>query len=227
MLPPIVSLLLLAFAVSLDGFGVGVMYGLRKIRIPLLSIAIIAMCSGLIIFGSMQIGAVLLRFISPVIARDIGALILIGMGIWSLLQMYFQKSDEPSAAASSEETPPAQKEDLSKQTVLYIELKRMGIIIQILRKPSAADLDRSGNISASEAMLLGIALSLDAFGAGIGAALIGYNPMLTASLIALASGAFIYLGLRVGFIFAGRPWIRRISFLPGCILMIMGLVKMM
>jgi putative Mn2+ efflux pump MntP len=43
---PVISLLILAFAVSLDGFGVGVMYGLRKIRIPLVSIGIISLWSG-------------------------------------------------------------------------------------------------------------------------------------------------------------------------------------
>ncbi|WP_372636321.1 manganese efflux pump, partial [Cohnella sp.] len=47
-----VSLLLLALAVSLDGFGVGVTYGLRGIRVPWVSIAIIAACSGLMLFIS-------------------------------------------------------------------------------------------------------------------------------------------------------------------------------
>ena len=63
---PVVSLLILAFAVSLDGFGVGVMYGLRKIRIPLLSIGIISLWSGIIIYSSMQIGVLMSSFMSPV-----------------------------------------------------------------------------------------------------------------------------------------------------------------
>ena len=55
------SLILLAFAVSLDGFGVGVTYGLRRIRIPVLSVVIIALCSGIVVWVSMQIGTLLTR----------------------------------------------------------------------------------------------------------------------------------------------------------------------
>ena len=76
------------------------------------------------------------------------------------------------------------------QHVLMIELKRIGIVIQILRTPQMADVDRSGIISASEALLLGIALSLDSFGAGLGAAMIGFSPLLTALVISTASGVF-------------------------------------
>ncbi|ANE49096.1 membrane protein [Paenibacillus swuensis] len=222
---PILSLALLALAVSMDGFGVGVMYGLRKIRIPLLSIIIISVCSGLIIFISMQVGVLVLQWITPMTAEVVGASILLGLGVWSLIQMSMQKTDDIQPAAGP--PTPAGDVDAEKQTVLHVELKRLGIIIQILRKPSVADIDRSGNISASEATLLGIALSLDALGAGIGAALVGFHPIITSGLIALASGTFIYCGLRVGFIFSDAAWIRRISFIPGCILILMGLLKLM
>ena len=111
--------------------------------------------------------------------------------------------------------------------ILNIELKRFGLVIQILRTPSMADVDRSGNISASEATLLGLALSLDAFGAGIGAALLGFVPLLTASVIALASGTFIATGLRVGFRYAEMNWMKKLSMLPGCVLIAMGIMKML
>jgi putative sporulation protein YtaF len=74
---------------------------------------------------------------------------------------------------------------------------------------------------------LGLALSLDAFGAGIGAALIGFAPLLTAFSIALSSGMFIAVGLQVGFKYADLAWIRRLSVLPGCILILMGIMKLM
>jgi len=236
---PVIALLILAFAVSLDGFGVGVMYGLRKIRIPLLSIGIISLWSGIIIFASMQIGVLMSSFMSPVVAKRIGALILIGIGIWALVQMKQQKGQEsPAQDASSDlETGGVvqvagesvlQTMDTLQRTkeILSIELKRFGLVIQILRTPSIADVDRSGNISASEATLLGLALSLDAFGAGIGAALIGFKPLLTASVIALASGTFIAIGLRIGFRYAEMSWMKKLSILPGCVLILMGIMKM-
>lgn len=88
-------------------------------------------------------------------------------------------------------------------------------------------MDKSGNISASEATLLGLALSLDAFGAGIGAALIGFVPLLTASVISISSGSFIALGLRIGFRYAEMTWMKKLSILPGCVLILMGLLKML
>ncbi|NEW07669.1 sporulation membrane protein YtaF [Paenibacillus sp. SYP-B3998] len=238
---PVISLLILAFAVSLDGFGVGVMYGLRKIRIPLLSIGIISLWSGIIIFSSMQIGVLMSSFMSPLVAQRIGALILIGIGIWALMQMRqhkVQEAHEPAESLSlqgdsvhvrSTGEPVGQTLDTLQRTkeILNIELKRFGLVIQILRTPSIADVDRSGNISASEATLLGLALSLDAFGAGIGAALIGFVPFLTASVIALSSGIFIAIGLRIGFRYAEMSWMKKLSVLPGCVLIVMGIMKML
>lgn len=237
---PVVSLLILAFAVSLDGFGVGVMYGLRKIRIPFLSIGIISLWSGIIIYSSMQIGVLMSSFMSPMFSKRIGALILIGIGIWALSQLRQQKSHDPQESARSAEdqislssVPPSGHEPATLDTlqrtkeILNIELKRFGLVIQILRTPSIADVDKSGNISASEATLLGLALSLDAFGAGIGAALIGFVPLLTASVISISSGSFIALGLRIGFRYAEMTWMKKLSILPGCVLILMGLLKLL
>lgn len=113
------------------------------------------------------------------------------------------------------------------KAIWYIELKRLGLVIQILRTPSIADVDRSGIISAYEAVLLGAALSLDAFGAGIGAALLGFTPWLTAAVIALASGTFLGLGLQIGFRYAELKWIRKLSVLPGFLLIFMGIMKLL
>ncbi len=226
---PVISLFLLALAVSLDGFGVGVMYGLRKIRIPLPSIGIISLLSGIIILASMQIGVLMSSLLSPSVAKRTGAAILIAIGIWALYQMLFPKDQEADESDQSNREAQHVATDALQKTkeLLCIELKRFGLVIQILRTPVIADVDRSGNISASEATLLGLALSLDAFGAGIGAALIGFTPILTASVIAIASGMFIAIGLRIGFRYAEMEWIRKLSFLPGCMLIVMGIIKLM
>jgi len=224
----LLSLLLLSMAVSLDGFGVGITYGLRKIRIPVVSVLIISVCSGLIILLSMMVGVALSSWLSPRGASALGAVILIGIGGWALirfLQNRQKDNEEPSAGAPEAEAQPSPP--IQKRALITLELRRMGIIIQILRTPSAADVDRSGIITTGEAFLLGIALSLDAFGAGIGAALVGYSPVITAVLIATTSGIFLWLGMRVGFLVAGMQWVRRLSILPGIILIIMGIMKLL
>ena len=49
------SLILLAFTLSLDSCSVGLTYGLRSVRIPLRSIIIIGMCSAAVMLVSMGI----------------------------------------------------------------------------------------------------------------------------------------------------------------------------
>ncbi|UPK45861.1 manganese efflux pump [Paenibacillus pabuli] len=263
MLHHFISLLALALALSLDGFGVGITYGLRRTKIPLLSIVVISICSGLVIALSMQVGVLLSHVVSPDVASIVGAVILIGIGAWSLLQLIRKRgkeqqetdngvSDRTVAAEGSESGPilsgtQASHEAQSKgrnqvlalelepsasggsleRMVFTLELRKLGVVIQILRSPSKADMDNSGSISVQEAMWLGIALSLDAFGAGLGAALLGFPTLWTALVIALFSGAFLSLGMKVGLRFAALRWMKRLSVLPALLLMIMGIMKLL
>jgi putative sporulation protein YtaF len=232
MIVHLLPLLLLAFAVSLDGFGVGVTYGLRQIRIPVISVIIIAICSGCVIWLSMLAGNWITTFLSPAIARFLGAFILIGIGCWALAQLYLsrkergehERHDRKDDDRLSMRSPVG---DEALATLINIELKRFGLVIQILRTPQAADVDRSGTISSSEAVLLGLALSLDALGAGLGAAMLGFSPLLTAVFIALASGFFLLTGMRVGMRFASLSGVRAFSVLPGLILIVMGITRLL
>ncbi len=85
---PLLSLILLAFTLSLDSCSVGLTYGLRSVRIPLRSIIIIGMCSAAVMLVSMGIGHMIAKVFSPVIATRIGGLVLIGIGIWVLYQFF-------------------------------------------------------------------------------------------------------------------------------------------
>lgn len=260
MFGPLFSLVLLAFALSLDSFGVGITYGLRKMKIPLLSILIISLCSGVVICISMQVGVLLSQVVSPDAASVIGAVILVLMGCWSLVQMLIQKekSREEEAAlsgsgqrqslAEAEQVPGAGEgaaweglagegdrntdgveppEEPVKAAVFSLELRRLGIVVQILRTPSSADMDASGSISPMEAMVLGIALSLDAFGAGLGAALLGYNPVWTSLAITIFSGSFLVLGMKTGFRLSGSYWMKHAAALPALMLIVMGIMKLL
>nr|WP_246318286.1 MntP/YtaF family protein [Paenibacillus taichungensis] len=252
-----ISLLALALALSLDGFGVGITYGLRRTKIPLLSIVVISICSGLVIALSMQVGVLLSHVVSPDVASIVGAVILIGIGAWSLLQLIRKRGKEQletdngvgegtgagtirsSTQASPEAQPKGRNQVLAlelepsasggslERMVFTLELRKLGVVIQILRSPSKADMDNSGSISVQEAMWLGIALSLDAFGAGLGAALLGFPTLWTALVIALFSGAFLSLGMKVGLRFAALRWMRRLSVLPALLLMFMGIMKLL
>lgn len=223
-MPHVISLIILALAVSLDGFGVGLMYGFRRIKIPLLSVFIISICSGIVMFIAMLAGDQLAYFLSIEVAETLGSVILIGLGTWAIFNMLFKRDD-----AACEVNVPAEPPHIpsTSRRLLHIEISKLGLVIDVLKRPATADMDRSGNISAVEAILLGSALSLDAFGAGIGAAFIQLSPWTTPLLVSMISGAFLLLGLRYGASYAETSWMRRMSLLPGILLILIGIIKLL
>ncbi|WP_153127469.1 sporulation membrane protein YtaF [Peribacillus tepidiphilus] len=204
------SLFALTFAVSLDSFNVGLTYGLRKIKIPFKSIAVIACCSALSLLLSMGVGQAISGILTPEGSERTGGIILIVLGIWIILQFF----------------KPEKHEELPEEKIIFnLEIKSLGVAINILRKPLTADFDKSGTINGIEAFVLGFALSLDAFGAGIGAAMLNFSPWLLAFSIAIMSSLFIVMGLSCGKRLSANEWMNKISFLPGIILIIIGLWK--
>src|SRR5690625_3152203 len=92
------NLISIVIAVSLDGFGVGVSYGMRKIRMPLAPIVIIMICSGTIVVLAMTIGNYISQFLSPQITHIIGSILLILIGCFvltSIIRMRI-RNDVPS-----------------------------------------------------------------------------------------------------------------------------------
>jgi len=211
----ITALVILAFAVSLDSFSVGFTYGLRKMKIPLVSIVIIACMSAGTILLSMLIGGLISQLLSPVFAERLGGILLIGLGLWVMFQT-IRSSDE------SEEMVHEEKEE---KVIATIEIKYFGIAINVLKKPLDVDIDRSGTIMGLEAFLLGFALSFDAFGAGLGAAMLGYPPLALALCIGLMSSLFISVGMTFGRKLSYINWVNKLAFLPGILLIFIGVLK--
>ena len=206
-----ISLLLLAFAVSLDSFSVGFTYGLRNMKIPIKSIAVIATCSAVVLMAAMMIGHLIESFFSPDMAGKLGGAVLIIIGGWILYQFFREDKTELLC---------------HEKIILNFEIKSLGIVINILRKPMTADFDRSGTINGIEAVMLGLALSLDAFGAGIGAAMLGFSPGYLALTAAFMSSIFVFAGMKMGSYFSGSGWMQRFSFIPGILLIIIGVLKL-
>ncbi|WP_026569736.1 MULTISPECIES: sporulation membrane protein YtaF [Sediminibacillus] len=202
------TFVLLAFAVSLDSFMVGFTYGLRKMAIRSRTILLIAFITAVVFYLSMLIGTVIASFLEPSVAEMIGGTVLILIGIWVVYQFF--------------RTDNTQRE---QPIVLKFEIKSLGIVIEILKKPMAADFDKSGNITGIEALLLGLALSVDSFGAGIGAAMLGFAPLLAAGGIGATTGIFLAGGLKSGYLFSYWRWLQRLTFLPGLILIVIGIIK--
>ncbi|HLR68296.1 sporulation membrane protein YtaF [Virgibacillus alimentarius] len=198
------GLLFLVIAVSVDGFSVGVTYGMRNIRVPFFALSIIMICSGIVVSLSMTVGSILGSVISPHLADNIGGIILILLGCFSFLNIIRSKKESNPTESIPEAT------------------KKLHHFKTVLKTPDKADIDKSGTISAGEALILGAALALDAFGAGIAAAIIGYSPFLTSIFIALMSGAFLFCGLKIGMILSKNKAMQKMTFIPPLLLILIG-----
>ena len=214
--------LLMAVALSLDGLGVGLAYGLRRIRLPLSSLIVIALCTVFAMGISMLLGSWVTLWLRFIPARSLGALILLGLGFFQLARAIWNRNQEtfpeavPAIAVVFPKTIP--------EPVFKFQLNFLGLVIQVLKTPHIADVDGSGGISLRESLLLGSALAMDAFASGIGAAMAG----MTLSVIGIVALTQIMM-LRIGQQMAGKipeNWTAKAEYLPGAVLILVGLGKL-
>jgi putative sporulation protein YtaF len=195
------SSFLLAAAVSIDGLGAGFAYGVRNLYVPFLSLIIVSLSSSLALLAAMLAGRTMASFFSPQFSSLAGGAILALVGcyiIWSAAAGEPPPRDPPKPGPS---------------------------LWKLIREPETADFDSSGSISSREAAVLGLALAMDAFGAGFGAAMTGYSPLVTCLLVGLCKFLFISGGVSLGKRYAGSLDGGKASWLAGGVLIILGVIN--
>ncbi|GAK09706.1 sporulation membrane protein YtaF [Geomicrobium sp. JCM 19038] len=212
-----IAVLILAFAVSVDGLGVGMTYGMRKMQINWLPLLIIGTFSFTAVLLSGFAATFVFQYLPNAFADYLGGSILILIGVYAIVQAYHHSKTKP------EEVKPITKVDQVKEKVVKFEIKKLGLVIQILKKPTAADVDNSGTISVKEAVLLGVALSLDAFGAGFGASMLGYSVVWFALIVSIMCVTFLVIGKKGGYKLSNVRFCEPLVFLPGLLLMCIGI----
>lgn len=205
--------LLLGLAVSIDGFVAGIAYGLKNIGMPFTSLSIVGLVAGICTAIAMAMAYLVGQFINTDVAIAIGALLLIILGLWSLFQQYITK-DIASYEMDGEVT--ARK--------LTFSIGRL--VISIMAKPETADVDKLGIISSLEAVFLGFAVGADAMVGTFAAALMGPLPFYTP----LAIGVIHMLCIATGF-YSSKKFIsermkKRFPYLPGALLILLGILRL-
>lgn len=188
-------LTLVIIAISIDSFLVAFTYGLRGITLPIKELAKISVTVGVVFAISMLVGTVLTSFISVRSTEMVGGLILALVGAFILVSLFHEKK------------------------------KKLPLLIKILKKPMSADIDRSGKINGVEPFLIGIALSLDSFGAGIGIYMLGASPIFMPMYVIFMTALFLVLGVCIGKYFANIKGLKKMTFIPGCLLIVIGIWK--
>ncbi|MDB9374760.1 sporulation membrane protein YtaF [Nodularia sphaerocarpa] len=217
------SVLILSIAVSLDSFGVGVTYGMRRISIGFKSLAVITLCTATTLLLAMGLGNAVSHLLPLQWAERLGGVILLGIGAIAVLNNFRSRRQQSIQKRSSFPEPPQTKVKPSRSR--WSTWKPLRVILDIWESPIAADFDNSGDITDLEAVALGFSVSLDSFLAGIGAALMGHSIWLTTVIISGMSGCLIYLGLQLGIVLSNNRLLNRLSYLPGILLILLGLSK--
>ena len=204
-------LVILAVAVSIDGFSVGVTYGLRGIKLGMLALLIISGIASSSIYLSSALGAGIARLVNPELAGLLGSIILILIGSWLVYSAYFNFNGHNGKP--------------EQRVILSLKIKFLGIIIKILKEPIRADLDRSGTINNFEAVMLGLALALDGLGAGLSVGLTGLTNLTFPLLIALVNLVFVGGGFLIGRKL-GDILPEHFAVFPGFVIIILGIIKL-
>lgn len=175
----LLNCILLAFCVSIDSLSIGLTYGLKNTKISFGAKLILFIISISVTSFSIFIGDSICKIFSSNISTAIGCILLCIMGLWIIVQSITNN-----------------KEKVKKEYHFFI--KFLGITIQIIRDPSYSDLNKSNKIEGKEALYLGMALSLDSIGIGIGSSIIGLNSFVFPMLVAIFQLFFLSFGSCLG-----------------------------
>lgn len=194
----ILSSILFAISANIDNFTVGIAYGIKNIKIAFKINLLIAVLTSAGTFISMSIGLVIVKFIPVHISNMMGSIILILMGLYFIADYFYKEMHHKNISTN----------DIKK----------------VLDNPQNADKDNSGSIDIKEGFILGIALSLNNIGVGIGSSLAGLN--ITAALV--FTFIFSIISLSLGYS-TGKKCFSKIfgkyaSIISGIIIIVLGVI---
>ena len=146
------ALLFFLIAVTLDSLTAGLSYGTRKVRIQPLSYLILICIPALFITAANRIGTLLACLLPPQVLPWISFLLLFLLGISKIIESLIRRlaAKHPSLTRN-----------------WGCKIKQINIIFTIYLSPEYANVEDLQILSAKEALLLSLALSLDSILVGM------------------------------------------------------------
>lgn len=210
------QLLILALALSIDSFGIGVSYGIRKIDFKKLSLLIISFMSFSFSLISIKLGSIVTSILSEKITLFISVFILIVLGL-----LIIKKGVEDRDSTEVNEI------EIEDKKIYSLFLKPIGITIDIIKTPSLCDLNKSSHIEPKEAIYLGVALSIDCIATSFAVSSFKSYTLLFPIFVVLFQLTFllsgVYLGKKAVVSFIKED---KISICSGIILIVIGFVRL-
>lgn len=203
----LLTIILLALSVSIDSFGIGITYGLRKTSLSTPAKFILFFVSLLFVGISVAFGYFLISILPTNVIKIISVVLLCLMGI---LIIYESMNTN-------------EKKECKKHKIF---LKSLGITIEIIRNPISSDLNNSNIIEKNEALYLAFALSLDSICVGITSSSFGIYSLLFPILVPLFQFIFLNAGIIIGKrIVLHNTSLKKWNIISGILLIVIGILR--
>ena len=198
----LISSLLFAISANIDSFIVGMSYGLKKSNSDLLQRTVISLVTltGTVI--AILMGTQISQFLPASSTQAIGCALLIGLGLYYIIKSFFSYIREKikKAEVKSNECGSGTQNNV----------------------PAKASL-----LTMKEGLFLGLALSINNFGMGIGASITGLKLLPTAVMSLVVSVIFLYAGNLIGKTKVPHISDQSADFISGLILAALGIYELL
>ena len=198
----LISSLLFAISANIDSFIVGMSYGIKKSNIDLLKSTVISLVTltGTVI--AILMGTQISQFLPASSTQAIGCALLMGLGLYYIIKSFFSYIREKikKAEVKSNECGSGTQNNV----------------------PAKASL-----LTMKEGLVLGLALSINNFGMGIGASITGLKLLPTAVMSLVVSVIFLYAGNLIGKTKVPHISDQSADFISGLILAALGIYELL
>ncbi|MBU3092161.1 manganese efflux pump [Clostridium sp. CM028] len=198
----IISALSFSLSSNLDNAVVGIAYGIKKVKIGIIANLIIAIVTSVGTLLSMLIGAYISKFLPHSIANGLGAIVIIILGVYFIIQSIVNLLNKTNSKA--------------------LALKNISEMIDYAEE---SDLDNSGDINMKEALIVAFGLTFNNLGTGVAASITGVNIQLTVISTFILSILTIIFGEAVGNHVLGEILGKYAPLFSGILLIILGIIE--
>ena len=201
------ALLFFLLAVTLDSLTAGLTYGTRKVRIQPLSYLILICIPALFITAANQLGTLLACLLPPQVLPWISFLLLFLLGISKIIESLIRRlaAKHPSLTRN-----------------WGCKIKQIYIIFTIYLSPEYANVEDLQILSAKEALLLSLALSLDSILVGMAFTTDAVSWVFLFLLAVLFNLLFFLIGYLAGHVLCHLFHVD-LSWLSGLLLLLLAL----
>ncbi|ENZ36223.1 sporulation membrane protein YtaF [Clostridium butyricum] len=197
------SALLYSLSSNLDNLVIGIAYGVKKIKIGLISNLIIATVTSIGTLISMSVGKFISGFLPTSLTNMLGAVIIMLLGLYFLIQSILKLI--PKSYSNS------------------LALKNVDEIMDYAEK---SDSDNSGTLNIKEAFVVSLGLMLNNLGTGLAASITGVNVSITVICTFILSIALLMLGKSIGHNVLGSICGKYAPLISGVLLIILGIFEL-